>query len=102
MDEYWFGDPSLLYNYQSAFELRKNYDLQMSWTQGAYFKSALGSTQLWTVQPLTEMEWKKMPKYAENPIKDLETEQISINKEKQELLEKTKEKLKLYGLLEKQ
>lgn len=96
-DEYWFGDPSLIYNYENAFSLRQMYDLQMAWTYGTYFKSALASTQVWTVQPAKESDWAKMPKYAQYPIKQEQSQNIS--KEKIELREQAKEKLSAMGLL---
>ena len=99
-DEYWYGDPSLLYNYENAFVLKQKYDLQMAWTYGAYFKSALGSTQLWTVQPYKRQDWKQMPKYAEYPVKqDDYIPKKPITDEKKELIEKARAKLTAMGLL---
>lgn len=100
VDEYWFGDPSLIYNYQNVFEMKQRYDLQMAWVQGAYFKSALGSTQVWTVQPAKISDWQKMPHYVENPVEELRPQpKQEISKEKQELMEKAKAKLLALGLL---
>lgn len=99
-DEYWFGDPSLIYNYESAFELKQRYDLQMAWTLGAYFKSALGSTQVWTVQPMKTQDWRMMPKYAENPLERLKPKK-QISEEKRKLMEETRQRLASLGLLRK-
>lgn len=100
-DEYWFGDPSLIYNYENAFNLKQKYDLQMAWTLGAYFKSALASTQLWTVQPIKEGDWKKMPEYAKNPLEKLEPKK-PISEEKKKLIEETRARLSSLGLLRKE
>jgi hypothetical protein len=90
LDEYWYGDPSLIYNFQNAFNRRQEYDLTMAWTYGAYFKSALGSTQVWTVQPAKDSDWKKMPKFADQP---------KFGEEKRELTEQEKqaERNRLYN-----
>ena len=100
-DEYWFGDPSLIYNYQNAFNKRQEYDLQMIWTLGAYFKSALGSTPVWSVQPAKESDWKKMPKYVDNPLEKLKPKK-PISEEKKKLIEETRERLSALGLLRKE
>jgi hypothetical protein len=97
-DEYWFGDPSLIYNYQNAFDKRQEYDLLMAWTYGAYFKSALGSTQLWTTQPTEKSDWNKMPNYVECPVKKKEPPKEQ-SEETKDLIKKAKAKLTMYGLL---
>lgn len=99
-EEYWFGDPSLLYNYQNAFNLKQKYDLQMAWAYGAYFKSALGSTVVWTTQPMKKTDLNKMPEYAEYPIKETRPPK-PISEEKRKLIEETREKLNAMGLLRK-
>lgn len=102
-DEYWYGDPSLIYNYQNAFEMKQRYDLQMAWTQGAYFKSALGSTQVWTVQPFKSSDWQKMPTYVENPVEELRPQpKQEITKEKIEMMQRAKNRLSALGLLHKE
>lgn len=80
--------------------MRQKYDLQLAWTYGAYFKSALGSTQVWTVQPMKQQDWNKMPKYAENPVENLQPKK-PMSKEKRELAEKFKARLSALGLLAK-
>ena len=97
-DEYWFGDPSLIYNYENAFNLKQKYDLQMAWTMGAYVKSALSSTQLWTVQPTKRSEWDAMPKYAENPLEKMKPKK-QLSAEKLKLIEETRQRLSALGLL---
>lgn len=97
-DEYWFGDPSLIFNYENAFNLRQMYDLQMAWTYGTYFKSALASTQLWVLEPAKESDWDKMPKYASYPIKNNTTTKCA-SKEQVELRENARQKLSALGLL---
>lgn len=97
-DEYWFGDPSLIYNYENAFNLKQKYDLQMVWTMGGYFKSALGSTQLWTLQPAKKTDWNEMPKYAKNPIESMKPKK-PLSPEKLKFIQETREKLSALGLL---
>lgn len=97
-DEYWFGDPSLVFNYDNSFKLRQMYDLQMAWTNGTYFKSALSSTQLWVVEPAKESDWAKMPKYASYPIKSFGQDN-AISDEKKQLREQARQKLSALGLL---
>ena len=100
-DEYWFGDPALIYNYENAFNLKQKYDLQMVWTMGAYFRSALGSTQVWTVQPMKQQDWRMMPKYAENPLERLKPKK-QVSEEKLKLIEETRARLSSLGLLRKE
>ena len=97
-DEYWFGDPSLVFNYENSFKLKQMYDLQMAWTNGTYFKSALASTQLWTVEPAKESDWAKMPKYAPYPIKNNEGEK-QVSEEQKKLREEARQKFSALGLL---
>lgn len=101
-EEYWFGDPALLYAYEDAFNLKQKYDLQLMWTLGGFFKSALGSTQLWTVQPMKPTDWNKMPKYIENPVEKMNFEpKEPPTPEKQKLLEKMRAGLAALGYLSK-
>lgn len=97
-DEYWFGDPSLIYNYENAFNLKQKYDLQMAWTVGSYVKSALSSTQLWVFQPIKRNDWDAMPKYAENPLEKLKPKK-QVSPEKLKLIKETRQKLSSLGLL---
>ena len=100
-DEYWFGDPSLIYNYQNAFNKKQEYDLQLAWTLGAYFKSALGSTQVWTTQPYKKTDWEKMPKYVENPVQPQVRHKKEQSAEKKKLIEEARARLSALGLLAK-
>lgn len=99
-DEYWFGDPSLIYSYQNAFNLRQQYDLQLAWTQGVYFKSALGSTLVWATLPAKSNDLKNMPKYAEDPTEYFKPKK-KVSAEKLKLIEETKARLTALGLLRK-
>ena len=100
-DEYWFGDPSLIYNYQNAFNKKQEYDLQLAWTLGAYFKSALGSTQVWTTQPYKKTDWEKIPKYVENPVQPQVRQKKEQSAEKKKLIEEARARLSALGLLAK-
>lgn len=100
-EQYWYGDPSLIYHYMSAFDMKQKYELQMAWTYGAYVKSALGSTQLWTVQPIKNTDWAKMPKYAENPVGEIKPTKPKT-KEQLALIKKTRKVLDSLGYLEKE
>lgn len=100
VDEYWFGDPAMIYAFQDKFELQQKYDIQMAWSQGAYFKSALASTLVWATLPMKNSDLKQMPKYAENPYDRLEVKQ-EMTDEKKHLLELARQKLSNLGLLNK-
>ena len=100
-DEYWYQDPSLIYVYQEAFALKQKYDVQMAWTQGAYFKSALASTLVWATLPEKTSDLKKMPKYEENPYDRLQNKS-EPDEEKQRLMDAARARLSELGLLGKQ
>lgn len=98
-DEYWNGDPSLIYNYDDAFNKKQQYDLTMAWTYGAYVKSAVGSTVLWTFQPAKNREYKKMPEYAKFPSNYISKKPIS--EEKQKMINEARARFSSLGLIEK-
>ena len=72
----------------------------MAWAYGAYFKSALASTIVWTTQPMKKNEFGKMPEYAEYPIKETRPPK-PISEEKRKLIEEARERLNAMGLLRK-
>lgn len=96
-DEYWFGDPSLIYSYQNAFNLKQEYELQLAWTQGAYFKSALASTIVWATLPSKPSDLHKMPKYADNPIEKMQPRR-EMTEENKRLMSEMQSKLTAMGL----
>lgn len=96
-DEYWFGDPSLIYAYQNAFNLRQQYDLQMAWTYGAYFKSALSSTLVWATLPAKSSDLQKMPNYADEPLQKFQPKR-EMSEENKQLMNKMQAQLTAMGL----
>lgn len=65
-DEYWFGDPGLLYNYAEKYKTELKLKEDEMWMLGAYVKAALQSTIL-----MAGLADKKtahsMPKYPDTP-----------------------------------
>lgn len=96
-DEYWFGDPSLIWSYQEAFNLRQKYDLQLAWTQGAYFRSALSSTLVWATLPAKSSDLQKMPKYADDPTAKFEPKR-EMSEENKHLMNQMQAQLTAKGL----
>lgn len=100
VDEYWFADPTLLENYEKAFDLKQEYDKGIAWLNGAYVQSALNSSVVWAVLPAKASEYKNRPEYANFPIKERPVKK-EYSQEKKELIEKTRNRLAMLGLLEK-
>lgn len=65
-DEYWFGDPGLLYNYAEKYKIERQIREDELWAVGAYVKAALQSTIL--MAGLADKKTaNSMPKYPEKP-----------------------------------
>lgn len=66
-DEYWFGDPSMIYAFQEAYTMRQKTRIQELWMQGQYFGCAIQST--------ISFKEGTRPKYPEMPFsKEVEEE----------------------------
>lgn len=65
-DEYWFGDPGLIYNYAEKYRIERTIRENELWAAGRYFQAALASTIL--IAGLADKDVaRKMPKYPETP-----------------------------------
>lgn len=65
-DEYWFGDPGLLYNYAEKYKIERQIREDELWAAGAYVKAALQTTIL--MAGLADKKTaNSMPKYPEKP-----------------------------------
>lgn len=65
-EQYWYGNPRLLLNYEKKYAAECNSKRQEAWLIGAYVKSALSSTIL--VAGLADKDTaKKLPKYPDCP-----------------------------------
>lgn len=66
VEQYWYGDPRLILNFEKKYEAECNSKRQEAWLIGAYVKYALSSTIL--VAGLADKDTeKKLPKYPECP-----------------------------------
>lgn len=66
-EEYWHADPSLIWNYERSFEIRKKLKEQELWLQGAYIRSALSSVIV-PVGLADNRTHQSLPEYAPSPI----------------------------------
>lgn len=90
-DEYWYGDPSLIYAYAKAFENKRKTEIQMAWVIGGYVRNALMSTPVL-------MGMGKPIDYPEMPYEHDFEPKREISPEKKELMEKFKAKAMSMGL----
>lgn len=69
-DEYWYGDPRLLENFEQAFNANVKMKMQDAWISGLYVKSALQSTMIAAIPVFEPRKLSgKLPKYADDPSK---------------------------------
>lgn len=95
-DEYWHGDPSLIYNYEKAFENKRKLKEQEMWLMGVYVQNALSSVPL-NVAGFIEKE-SQLGKYPECPHTEIINVSEPPTKEQQELYERTRNRLISLGL----
>lgn len=86
VEQYWYGNPKLLLNFEKKYEAECNSKRQEAWLIGAYVKSALSSTIL--VSGLADRDTaKKMPQYPECP-KPADNKGDAVMTERQKELER--------------
>lgn len=68
-EEYWHGDPSLIFNYEQSYINRRKLKEQQLWLQGAYFRSALQSVVV-AVGFADKSTAAKLPDYPPQPFTD--------------------------------
>lgn len=95
-DEYWEGDPSLIYNYEKAYENKQKLKQQELWLMGIYIQSAISSVPL-NVNGFIEKQ-SQLSKYPECPNSDIFDMREPPSKEEKELYEKTRNRLISMGL----
>lgn len=96
-DEYWFGDPHLIYAYEACFENLRRLKQQDMWLMGTYIQRALSSVPL-NVNGFIEKQ-SQVENYPECPYQDLFNEPEPPNAEQKALYEKAKSMLMARGLL---
>lgn len=80
-EEYWYADPSLIFNYERSFEIRKQLKEQELWLQGAYIRSALSSIIV-PVGLADNRTHQNLPDYAPSPLRvETSNEDIDIEAE---------------------
>lgn len=83
-EQYWYGNPRLLLNYEKKYQMESDKKRQEAWLIGAYVKSALSSTIL--VAGLADKDTSnKMPKYPECPMPTDEEGKTEMTEKQKEL-----------------
>ena len=85
-NEYWFADPSLIFNYEKAYENKRKLKEQELWLMGVYIQQAISSVPL-NVNGFIEKQ-SQLTKYPNCPNQDLFNEQEPISEEQKALYEK--------------
>lgn len=83
-EQYWYGNPRLLLNYEKKYQMESDKKRQEAWLIGAYVKSALSSTIL--VAGLADKDaGKKMPKYPDMPMPTNDDGEVEMSETAKEL-----------------
>lgn len=72
-DEYWFGDPSMIFAFQQAYMSKEKLALQKLWQQGLYFAQAIRCTIYFGKG--------KPPQYPEMPFKEENEQELAKDPE---------------------
>lgn len=70
LDEFWYGDPELYFNYLRVYENKAKYEQQKIWQIGARVCQALESSIIFPAGVIDKNIIRQMPKYPECPYKD--------------------------------
>lgn len=99
VDEYWFGDPHLIFRFEQAYTNKQKLMQQNMWLLGTYIQSAITSVPL-NVAGFIEKS-SQLSKYPECPHQDMfnNTEKEPILEEQKQLYEYARHKLLSLGLL---
>ncbi len=97
VDEYWFGDPSLIYHFERAYENKYKLKEQQMWLMGVYIQQAVSSVPL-NVNGFIEKQ-SQLNKYPNCPNQDVFDDREPISEEQKALYEQTKARLMSRGLL---
>lgn len=99
VEEYWFGDPHLIYRFEQAYSNKRKIEQQNMWLLGTYIQSAISSVPL-NVAGFIEKQ-SQLSKYPECPYQDLFSEKVKepISEEQKQLYEYARHKLLSLDLL---
>ncbi len=96
-DEYWEGDPHLLFRYENAYLNRRKIEEQGYWLQGVYIRCALQSSCL-NVNGFIEKP-SQILDYPECPHKDMAESKRELTPEERALLQKARALFSARGVL---
>jgi hypothetical protein len=96
-DEYWYGDPALLYRYENAYLNKQKLKEQDMWLMGTYIIRALEQSRL-NVNGFIEKN-SQLVEYPECPHTDLFQTKKELTKEQIEVLNEARTRLGSRGLL---
>lgn len=96
-DEYWYGDPALLYRYENAYLNKQKLKEQDMWLMGTYIIRALEQSRL-NVNGFIEKN-SQLVEYPECPHADLFQTKKELTKEQIEVLNEARTRLGSRGLL---
>ena len=83
VEEFWYGDPELYFNYARVYENKVKVNQQYIWQIGARFCQALESSVLFPAGVIDKNVINNMPKYPECPFTEEEVEEELSEKEKE-------------------
>lgn len=95
-EEYWFGDPHLIFRYEAIYHHKRKLKEQEMWLMGQYIVRALESSVL-NVNGFIEKSSQLRP-YPECPYTDIFNQKQPTDEQK-ELVEVARAKLMARGLL---
>lgn len=96
-DEYWFGDPHLVYRYEAKYRNQMKLQEQQMWLMGQYVARALECSRL-NVNGFIEKASQLVP-YPECPHTDMFESRKPFTEEQKQLIEKARVMLLSRGLL---
>lgn len=96
-EEYWFGDPHLIFRYEAVYTHKRKLKEQDMWLMGQYVVRALECSRL-NVNGFIEKSSQLIP-YPECPHTDVFGESQQLSDEQRNLIEVARAKLMARGLL---
>lgn len=96
-DEYWFGDPHLIYRYEAKYQNQKKLQEQDMWLMGQYIVLALQHSRL-NVNGFIEKS-SQIPPYPDCPHCDTFNTDKPLTDEQIEMVESARAQLSARGLL---
>ena len=96
-DEYWFGDPHLIFRYESVYQHKQKLKEQDFWLMGTYIVRAIESARFNVNGFIEKNNW--LVPYPNCPHTDLFNNERKPSREQIELYEKARAQLSSLGLL---